>query len=83
MKSKLNKNSSLDRWFCFEYDASLLLGVSKTILETLDRDHPQYNIFTKRIEELQEHYLKRNSIPRAECKPFSVRERAVRDQKVF
>jgi hypothetical protein len=35
MKNKMPKNTSPDRWSCLEYDAFLLLGVSKTILETL------------------------------------------------
>jgi hypothetical protein len=75
MKNKMPKNTSLDRWFCLEYDAFLLLGVSKTILETLSKDHPQYDMFSKRIEELEIHYLNRNAFPRAKCKPFSAEER--------
>lgn len=82
MKVKL-KNTSLDRWFCLEYDAYLLLGVSKTILGTLDKNHPQYNVFENRINELEVHYLNRNSYPRAQCKPFSNKERQERDQKKF
>jgi hypothetical protein len=83
MKVKLCKNTSLDRWFCFEYDAFLLLGVSKTILEILDKNHPQYNLFSKRIQELEVHYLNKNAFARAKCKPFSTEERIQRNQKVF
>ena len=83
MKVKLNKNSSLDRWYSLEYDAYLLLGVSKTILGTLNEDHPQYKILLNRIEGLQEHYRNRNAFPRVKCKPYSAQERAERDKKVY